>query len=208
MKPVPASVLSSITMQSLISLSFVDVNALIIMLIGQIMSYPMCGPPIPSPAVPLKKIRVAVAQNETARISINRAVRSDVTEIGKREKTRDIRVVHKIVIAEPVDLKGIYIPEFRVTDNRLSLQRALNLVSKRPALPRHRRFMIHGLEDLCGLSERSHRKEVGRHKELKDSRVVGGPEGRSYEPARLHRISQAVAALGVVRTVGHARKYV
>ena len=55
MNPVPASVSISILMQVLISASFWLVNAFIIILMGQIMSYPMCGPPIPSPAVPLKK---------------------------------------------------------------------------------------------------------------------------------------------------------
>ena len=54
-KPVDASVAINIFMHSAISLSSVLVNAYIIILIGHSMSYPMCGPPIPSPAFPLKK---------------------------------------------------------------------------------------------------------------------------------------------------------
>ena len=52
MKPVPASVVMSWQMQCWISSSLSDVKALIMMLIGQITSDQMCGPPIPSPAGP------------------------------------------------------------------------------------------------------------------------------------------------------------
>jgi hypothetical protein len=55
MNPVLSSVFNNILIHAKISSSFVLVNALIIMLIGQIRSYPVWGPPIPSAAVPLKK---------------------------------------------------------------------------------------------------------------------------------------------------------
>ena len=55
MNPVPASVVISATMQSRISSSSVDVKARIMMLIGQIISTPICGPPMPSPAAPRQK---------------------------------------------------------------------------------------------------------------------------------------------------------
>ena len=53
MKPVPASVVISWQMQSRISWSSSLVNAFIMMLIGQMTSAMMCGPPMPSPAAPL-----------------------------------------------------------------------------------------------------------------------------------------------------------
>ena len=54
-KPVPASVVISWQMQSRISASSSDVKARIMMLMGQIISTPICGPPIPSPAAPRQK---------------------------------------------------------------------------------------------------------------------------------------------------------
>ena len=55
MNPVPASVDMSISIQYLISSSSSLVKAFIMMLMGHAMSYPMWGPPIPSPALPRKK---------------------------------------------------------------------------------------------------------------------------------------------------------
>ena len=55
MKPVPASVVIRAMMQSRISAQSVAVKARIMMLIGKIISTPMCGPPMPSPAGPRQK---------------------------------------------------------------------------------------------------------------------------------------------------------
>ena len=55
MNPVPASVVISWQMQSRISSSSVAVKARIIMLMGQIISTPIWGPPMPSPAAPRQK---------------------------------------------------------------------------------------------------------------------------------------------------------
>ena len=55
MKPAPASVVIRATMQSRISASSSDVKARIMMLMGQIISTPIWGPPMPSPAEPLQK---------------------------------------------------------------------------------------------------------------------------------------------------------
>ena len=55
MNPVPASVFINISTHSFISLSSWDVKARIMIDIGQTMSYPTCGPPIPSPTLPRKK---------------------------------------------------------------------------------------------------------------------------------------------------------
>ena len=63
--------------------------------------------------------------------------------------------------------------------------------------------MIHSLEDFGGLSERRHRKEVRRNKELEGRGVIGRTERRGYEPARLYRISHTIAAFCVELPVGH-----
>src|SRR5690606_5944726 len=54
-KPVSPCVRFNKSMHFLISLSSMEVSPRMVIAIGQIMSRPMCGPPIPSAADPLKK---------------------------------------------------------------------------------------------------------------------------------------------------------
>lgn len=112
MNPVPASVSISIFIQNFISSSSWLVNAFIIILIGQIMSYPICGPPIPSPAVTFKKIGIILAPYELSCILINRVIYIYVTQIRHSEQTWHICIIHQQMVAETINLECIYIAVF------------------------------------------------------------------------------------------------
>ena len=88
-------------------------------------------------------------------------------------------------------------------DHSIFLQRGLNLIGKRTALPCHQSVLIYSIEDFGGLSERRHRKEVRGNKKLEGRGVIGRTERRGYEPARLYRIAHTIAAFRVELPVGH-----
>ena len=145
----------------------------------------------------LEEIRVVLAPDKPAGILVYRVIYIHIPEICHGKQTRRIGVIHKVCIPETVHLESVNLAVFRMLHHSIFLEGGLHLVSKCTALLSQ--FLI--LVDLCkylrSLSERCHSEEIGRHKEIKCSSIIGRSERRDNQSHRIDRIAISVAALGI-----------
>ena len=76
------------------------------------------------------EVRIAVAPHEAAGIFIDRVRALHIAQIGHRQQRRYVGVVHQLSSAETVDLESIDLPELRMFDNGVFLQRRSHFVGQ------------------------------------------------------------------------------
>ena len=114
------------------------VSARMMMAIGQIMSGPTCGPPIPSAAVPRKKYGL---DSLSTNFRVARYIGSDLragSKVRHPEKARNIGVVHKDCVAKAIYFIRPYLAGIGMMTRRILLQRGFYLLSQLRRLARCR----------------------------------------------------------------------
>src|ERR1019366_7476904 len=79
-------------------------------------------------------VGIAVGQDETPRIEIQRVPGPGRVDIRQRKQAWDVAIVNAVIIAVTVDLVREHAPELLVDYDRVFAQRALDLVGQGPAL--------------------------------------------------------------------------
>ena len=77
-----------------------------------------------------EKERIILTPDQFTGIPVNRIFRRDSFQIGHRQQTRHIGIVHKVVVTEAIDLKGIYFPIFRMVYDSIFMDSGLHFVGQ------------------------------------------------------------------------------
>ena len=91
-----------------------------------------------------------------------------------------------------------------MVDDGVLVQSRLHLVGQRTAFGSEGLIAVDGLQNLGGLTQGAHGKEVGGNQEVVGCRIVGRTERRSNQATRLDGRTHTVAALGVELALGTA----
>lgn len=129
-------------------------------------------------------------------------------KVGQGQQAGHIGIVHQVLVAEAIHLKGINGPVNGMLVHCVFLKRRCHLVGQDGAAVGQIRPVVDGGEYLSRLSQNAHGEEVGGHKELELRSVVRGTEGRSYEADGLDWVAKTHAVLGVQLAVCLAEEVV
>lgn len=112
-----------------------------------------------------EEIRIIFAQDQPARVLINRIVRFYASQVGERQEARHIGVVHINVVVITVYFKSIYFSEFGVFDNAVLVYRSLHLVGQGFAFAGKGVVIFNLAHHLGQLAQGSDGKQVRRNQE-------------------------------------------
>ena len=148
---------------------------------------------------PMHKVRIPSRQYHLPRVLIHCIRLVQVPEEWRCQQTGDIRVIHDIPPAVPINLVRVYVPVHGITHNPVLLNRFAQLGRKGVHLTRQLRFRAEILHDLCTGSEVPREHHIRGNEELVDGRIVGWAEGTADQTCAL---LNGIATAGVAEGLG------